>query len=83
MLQLESSPYARVAHELGMAVPDDPIMAEAAALAAADVLAPLDLDALYDLAYWPAIRRAATHGMIDEQAARAVAEACWRAITTG
>ncbi len=83
MLQLESSPYARVAHEMGMAVPDDPIMAEAAALAAADVLAPLDLHALYDLAFWPAIRRAATHGTVDEPAARAIAEACWRAITTG
>ena len=82
MLQLESSPYARVAHELGMAVPDDPMMAEATALFAADVLAPLDLDVLYDLAYWPAIRRAAAGTGIDEAAARAIAEACWRAITT-
>ena len=83
MLQIESSPYARVAHEMGMAVPDDPMMAEAAAFHAADVLAPLDLDALYDLAFWPAIRRAATHEGIDEPAARAIAEACWRAVTTG
>ena len=83
MLQLESSPYARVAHEMGMAVPDDPMMAEATALYAAAVLAPLDLDVLYDLAYWPAIRRAATGDRIDETAATAIAEACWRAITTG
>jgi len=83
MLQIESSPYARVAHEMGMAVPDDPMMAEAAALYAAAVLAPLDLDVLYDLAYWPAIRRAARGDGIDETAARAIAEACWRAITTG
>ena len=83
MLQIESSPYARVTHEIGMAVPDDPMMAEAAALFAANVLAPLDLDVLYDLAYWPAIRRAATGGDINETAARAIAEACWRAITTG
>jgi TetR/AcrR family transcriptional repressor of multidrug resistance operon len=82
MLQLESSPYARVAHEKGMAVPDDPMMAEAAALHAADVLAPLDLDVLYDLAFWPAIRRAATGEGVDETAAGAIAEACWRAITT-
>ena len=83
MLQIESSPYARVTHEIGMAVPDDPMMAEAAALFAANVLAPLDLDVLYDLAYWPAIRRAATGGDINETTARAIAEACWRAITTG
>jgi len=83
MSQIESSPYARIAHEMGVAVPDDPMMAEAAALYAADVLAPLDLDALYDLAFWPAIRRAASGDGIDEAAARPIAEACWRAITTG
>jgi AcrR family transcriptional regulator len=83
MLQIESSPYARVAHEMGMAVPDDPMMAEAAALFAADVLAPLGLDALYDLAFWPAIRRAATGDDTNVTAPRAIAEACWRAITTG
>ena len=82
MLQIESSPYARVAHEVGMAVPDDPIMAEVAVLLAANVLAPLDLDALYDLAYWPAIRRAATHGDTSGVPPQVIAEACWRAITT-
>jgi AcrR family transcriptional regulator len=81
MLQLESSPYARVAHELGMAVTDDPIMAEAAVLHAASVLAPLDLDALYDLAYLPAIRRAATPTGANHSVPGAIAEACWRAIT--
>lgn len=80
MLQIESSPYARVAHELGMAVPDDPMMAEAAALDDAGVLAPLDLDELYDLAVWPAIRRAAMRSG-DDGDARSIAEACWRAIT--
>ncbi len=83
MLQIDSSPYARMAHQMGMAVPDDPMMAEAAALDAAGVLAPLDHDSLYDLAFWPAIRRAATGGGVDEDAARTIAEACWRAITTG
>lgn len=83
MLQIESSPYARVAHDLGMAVPDDPMMAEAAALGDAGVLAPLDLADLYDLALWPAIRRAAMHEGPDDDGARAVAEACWRAITVG
>jgi AcrR family transcriptional regulator len=83
MLQIESSPYARIAHEMGVAVPDDPLMAEAAALYAADVLAPLDLDALYDLAFWPAIRRAATGDDTNDTAPRAIAEACWRAVTTG
>jgi TetR/AcrR family transcriptional regulator, multidrug resistance operon repressor len=82
MLQIESSPYARVAHELGMAVPDDPMMAEAEALNDADVLAPLEIEILYDLAYWPAIRRAAVGDGVDVLAARPVAEACWRAITT-
>lgn len=81
MLQLDNSPYARVAHETGMAVPDDPMMAEAAALADAGVLAPLDLDALYDLAFLPAIRRAATGSNGTDPAA--IAEACWRAISTG
>ena len=80
MLQLESSPYARVAHEMGMAVPGDPIMAEAQSLLAAHVLVPLDLDTLYDLAYSPAIRRAARGGDVDEATARAVAESCWRAV---
>jgi AcrR family transcriptional regulator len=83
MLQIESSPYARVAHQLGMAVPDDPMMAEAAALDAAAVLAPLGLDALYDLAFWPAIRLAATRDGVKGTAPRAIAEACWRAITIG
>jgi AcrR family transcriptional regulator len=83
MLQIESSPYARIAHKMGMVVPDDPLMAEAAALHAADRLAPLDLEALYDLAYWPAIRRAATGDDTNDTAPRAIAEACWRAITTG
>lgn len=81
LLQIDSSPYARVAHEMGIAVPDDPMMAEAAALDAAGVLAPLDLEVLYDLAVWPMIRRAATADRVDEADARAVAEACWRAIT--
>jgi TetR/AcrR family transcriptional repressor of multidrug resistance operon len=82
LLQIDSSPYARVAHEVGLAVPDDPIIAEAAALDAAAVLAPLGLDALYDLAFVPAIRRAAA-GDTSATDPRAVAEACWRAITTG
>jgi AcrR family transcriptional regulator len=81
MLQLESSPYARVAHETGMAVPDDPMLAEASALGAANVLAPLDLDALYDLAFLPAIRRAAIGSTVTTPLA--IAEACWRAVTTG
>ena len=83
MLQIDSSPYARVAHEMGMAVPDDPMMAEAAALDAAAVLAPFELDVLYDLAFLPAIRRAATGDETNEAGARRIAEACWRAITTG
>ena len=83
LLQLESSPYARMAHEVGMAVPDDPLMAEATTLLAAGVLAPLDLDVLYDLAFGPAIRRAAAGGGVDERSAVVLAEACWRAITTG
>jgi AcrR family transcriptional regulator len=82
LLQIESSPYARVAHELGMAVPDDPLMTEASALLAANLLAPVDLDALYDLACWPAIRLAARGVATGENDATAIAEACWRAITT-
>ncbi len=88
MLQIESSPYARAAHEMGMALADDPIMAQASAPDAFGMLAPLDLDVLYELAFGPAIRRAASAAVAAPRKSRstetdvlAIAEACWRAVT--
>jgi len=87
MVQMDSSPYARTAHEMAMAADGDPLMAEAASPDLVALLAPLDLEVLYDLGLGPAIRLAARitdeSGPIDEATLATVAEACWRAISIG
>lgn len=83
MIQLDSSPYARVAHEMAMSADGDPIMAMAAAPDLAAHLAPLSLEVLYDIGLGPAIRLAATEAGADDSVVKAIAEACWRAVTLG
>ena len=94
LAQIDSSPYASAAHEMAMRIDGDPIMAEAAALDAAAVLAPLPLEILYDLGLAPAVRLAAgiiyasgvlgtseSAELFDDDMLQQIAEACWRAIT--
>ncbi|MCU1395809.1 MAG: transcriptional regulator, tetr family protein [Ilumatobacteraceae bacterium] len=87
VVQIDSSPYARRAHELAMDLDGDPLMAEVAAPDMMALMAPLDLEILYDLGIGPAVRLAA--GMVpgsapvDQHTLDLVAEACWRASTIG
>jgi len=81
LLQVDSSPFARAAHELAMAADGDPIMAAAAAPDLADRLVDLPLEVLYDLGLAPAVRLAASDVDLDAAALDRVADACWRAIT--
>jgi AcrR family transcriptional regulator len=77
LLQVDSSPYREATHA---ALPeDDPIVAEAAALAA-DLL-PLPLEVLYELGLGPAVRLAAAEAELSAAQLDVVANACWRAIS--
>ena len=81
LLQVDSSPYGRLAHQRAMEIDGDPIMAMAAAPDLAAVLAPLDADVLYDLGMGPAVRLAASERRTTRRELAAIAEACWRAST--
>lgn len=81
LLQVDSSPFARTAHEMAMAADGDPIMAVAAAPDLASQLVDLPFEVLYDLGLAPAVRLAAGDLDLDVVALDRVADACWRAIT--
>lgn len=81
LVQVDSSPFARPAHQLAMSAYDDPIMAEATPETLA-LLAPLPLDIIYELGLAPAIRLAASGIELDETTLGLIANACWRAMTT-
>jgi AcrR family transcriptional regulator len=83
LVQVDGSPYAIAAHELGMAADDDPILAEAARPDMQACLADLPMLLLYDLGIAPAVRLAAAPGELDDDTVAAIAHACWRAITAG
>ena len=80
-MQVDSSPYARTAHEMALAVADDPLVAEAAAPDLAGLLAPLPLEIIYELGIAPAVRLVAGGVGLDDEGLRAVGDACWRAVT--
>ncbi len=82
LLQVESSPYARTAHAKALAAEDDPILREATTTDLRAQLASLPVEILYDLGIGPAIRLAAGSESLDKPSLTALAEACWRAITT-
>lgn len=79
--QVDASPYAAEVHAQGLADADDPLLAEAARPDLAGLLAPLPLEVLYDLAFGPAVRQAASGVPLAEPDRTLLAHACWRAIT--
>ena len=81
LLQVDSSPFARAAHEMAMATDGDPVMAAAASPDLAAQLVDLPLEVLYDLGLAPAVRLAAGDLELDPAALDRVADACWRAVT--
>jgi AcrR family transcriptional regulator len=81
LVQVDSSPYARTAHEMALAVADDPLVAQAAAPDLAGLLAPLPLEIIYELGIAPAVRLVAGGVDLEDEGLRAVADACWRAVT--
>jgi AcrR family transcriptional regulator len=81
LMQVDSSPYARAAHEMAMAADGDPIMLAAVAPDLMMQLVDLPLELLYDLGLAPAVRLAASDLELDPAALDRLADACWRAIT--
>lgn len=79
--QADASPYAAEVHAQGLSVEDDPLVIEASRPDLAELLAPLPLEVLYDLAFGPAVRQAASGVPLDEPERTLLARACWRAIT--
>lgn len=81
LVQVDSSPYAQVAHRKAMEVADDPLMAAAAAPDMAARLAAFPVVVLYELGFGPAVRMAATGIELSDDEIEGVAKACWRAIS--
>jgi AcrR family transcriptional regulator len=82
LVQVEASPYVAQAHAAALEAPDDPLLAAIAGSALGRRLAPLPLTVLYDLGIGPAVRLAASSTVLPPTELDAVAEACWRAIST-
>ena len=80
LTQVESSPYARLHHD---SVDDaaDPLTEAASVPDMAAELLPLPLEVLFDLGLAPAIRLVSAGVELEPDDLRAVAHACWRAIT--
>jgi AcrR family transcriptional regulator len=80
LTQVESSPYARLHHD---SVDDaaDPLTEAASVPDMAAELLPLPLEVLFDLGLAPAIRLVSAGVELTADDLRAVAHACWRAIT--
>ncbi len=77
LLQVDHSPYKSRAHD---ALPaDDPLIAQASALAAE--LLPLPAEVLYELGLAPAVRLAVAGVQLGDGELELVASACWRAIS--
>lgn len=79
--QADASPYAAEVHAQGLQAEDDPLVVEATRPDLAGLLAPLPLEVLYDLAFGPAVRQAASGIPLDDPERTVLARACWRAIT--
>jgi TetR/AcrR family transcriptional repressor of multidrug resistance operon len=81
LVQVDSSPYAQVAHQRALEVSDDPLLAAASEPDMAARLAPFPLVVLYELGFGPAVRMAAAGLALPDSDVEAVARACWRAIS--
>lgn len=82
LVQVDVSPYRAAGHAAAMAGGDDPLVAAATAPDIAAQLVPLPLEVLWELGLAPAVRLAAEGVALDDAQLRAVADACWRAVTT-
>jgi TetR/AcrR family transcriptional repressor of multidrug resistance operon len=80
LTQIETSPYARMHHDAAEEAPDALTDAALAPDIAAELL-PLPLEVLFDLGLAPAIRLVSAGVDLAPDDLRAVAHACWRAIT--
>lgn len=81
LLQVEHSPYRGPAHAAALADENDPLLAQVLAPDLAELLLPLPLDVLYDLALGPALRLVAGGLVLSDDQLEQVAQACWRAVT--
>lgn len=81
LVQVDSSPYASVAHERAMEAIDDPLLTAAGVPDLAARLAPFPFLVLYDLGLGPAVRLAASDVQLASDDLVRLADACWRAIT--
>ena len=79
--QVEASPYAVEAHARSLAVEGDPLLVEVDRPDMAGLLAPLPLPVLWDLAFGPVIRQAASGQAVAASERPLLARACWRAVT--
>jgi AcrR family transcriptional regulator len=80
LVQIDVSPYAAIAHQRA-AASDEVLAAEASRPDMAALLAPLPLELLFDVAFGPAVRAAATGNAVDAATRQHLAVACWRAVT--
>lgn len=80
LTQVENSPYARLHHDAEDAA--DPLTDAARVPDMAAELLPLPLEVLFDLGLAPAIRLVARGVELGADDLRAVARACWRAISS-
>ncbi len=81
LVQVDSSPMARSAHERAIADGNDPIIAKALTPDLAALLVPLPLEVIYDLSIGPAVRLVAGGEQLSSKQLRLVADGSWRAIT--
>lgn len=81
LLQVDCSPYRATAHEAAMARGGDPLVTQASAPDLASKLLRLPLEVLYELGLGPAVRLAASDEELEDGDLRAIADACWRAIS--
>lgn len=81
LVQVASSPYARVAHDRAAGDDSDPLLSAATAPDMAGCLLPLPLEVLYDLGLGAAVRLAADGITLEPDDLATIAAACWRAIT--
>jgi AcrR family transcriptional regulator len=83
LLQVDHSPYR---HDLHAAViaGDDPLFAVVTAPDIAAALLPLPLEVLWELGFAPAVRLAANPDeiVLSPEQLTAIADACWRAVST-
>ncbi len=83
LVQVDSSPYAQVAHQKALEVAGDPLVAAAATPDMARRLAPFPLQVLYELGFGPAVRMAASGVELADADVEGVARACWKAVSVG